>query len=307
MPVKISIVIVSYNVRDLLRKCLQSLLEANMSENMEMIVVDNYSSDGSVEMIKKEFPVVKIIDNTFNAGFSGANNQGIEQGTGDYFFLLNPDTEISKDSLVHLYEYAEAHAEVSIVAPRLLNSDGSVQMSAWRNPRLFDVILETFFLHLVINIKTYPVHKFQQATPVDTASGAALFFSRKVKEKIKGLDPELFWMEDVDLCYRASRLGPVMYLPTTSIIHHSGKSTKTNYHIPISNQIISKLKFFKKHSTFLNYLLACVFSFIHIATRILMFLLFSMSSKQASYKFKAYLYTLKKFFRYVFLDDRSII
>lgn len=307
MSPKISIVIVSYNVRDLLIQCLESVFKADMSDVVEVIVVDNHSSDDSVEMIKNLYPKVKLIENKHNTGFSGANNQGMEQGEGDYFFLLNPDTEISKDTLICLYDYAETNAKVSIVAPRLLNSDGSVQMSAWRNPRLFDVILETFFLHQILNIKTYHVNSFQQATPVDTASGAALFFSRKVKEKIKGLDPELFWMEDADLCYRASRLGEIIYLPSTTVIHHSGKSTKTNYNIPISNQLISKLKFFKKHSTSLNYFLACIFSLLHIITRIILFLGLSIYSKQASYKLKAYLYTFKKFFRYTFLDDRSII
>ena len=129
--VDLSIVIVSWNVRDLLRQCLCSILQSQACE-LEVIVVDNASTDDSVGMVQAEFPDVCIVANTHNRGFPAANNQGIAAAQGRYVFLLNPDTEVVADALATMVDFSDTHPDVGIVGPQLLNPDGSVQPSRRR-------------------------------------------------------------------------------------------------------------------------------------------------------------------------------
>nr|HID14311.1 glycosyltransferase family 2 protein [Anaerolineae bacterium] len=124
----LSIVIVNWNVCDLLRRCLHSILSSGQqpATSIEIIVVDNGSTDGSVEMVRAEFPGVRLIANADNRGFPAANNQGIAAARGRYVLLLNPDTEVVGDALATMVAFADAHPDVGIVGPQLLNPDGSV-------------------------------------------------------------------------------------------------------------------------------------------------------------------------------------
>ncbi|MEA3339438.1 MAG: glycosyltransferase family 2 protein, partial [Chloroflexota bacterium] len=145
----LSIVIVNWNVRDLLRRCLRSIL-ANLQiralVHLQVIVVDNGSSDGSVEMVQAEFPAVHLITNAGNRGFPAANNQGLAIARGRYVLLLNPDTEIVGDALALMVAFADAHPDVGMVGPQLLNADGSVQSSRRRFPTLATGFLESTWL-----------------------------------------------------------------------------------------------------------------------------------------------------------------
>jgi GT2 family glycosyltransferase len=131
MKPEVSVIIVSYNVKQLLFTCLDTLYKFNSILNFEVIVIDNESKDGSVQMVKESFPNVHLIENNFNAGFSGANNQGMRIAKGEFIFLLNPDTEFLDDSLVKLVTFTKSQPEISLVAPKLLNSDHSLQISVW--------------------------------------------------------------------------------------------------------------------------------------------------------------------------------
>lgn len=303
----ISIVIVSYNVKQLLLQCLKSIFANKGTLLIDVIVIDNNSADCSVEAVKIEYPQVLIIENNFNAGFSGANNQGIGIAKGDYVFLLNPDTEIIGDALQQLKEYISNHADCSIVVPQLLNSDTTIQTSVWENHHPFDLIFETFYFHILFQRLNYSSDWMNTTFEVKTASGAALFFRRELIHKIGMLDENLFWMEDIDFCFRASKLGSIWYLNTAKVIHHSGQSQKKNYNIAISNQLISKLKYYKKYSSVAGFGLAIFFCFIFILLRIVAFSLIMPFKKIWRLKAQAYLYAFKKYFNYLILNDNNIV
>jgi len=307
MSVKISVIIVSYNVRELIIQCLQSIFKSKESWDIEVIVVDNHSSDDSLFQIKRLYPQVHLIENKQNVGFSEANNQGLRVANGTFIFLLNPDTEIFENTLALLKLHLENHPQTGIVVPRLLNSDMSIQESAWKDARLRDLFLDLFFLHTIYKVKAHPVEGYVVPTEIETASGAALFFRRDLPEKIGELDKNLFWMEDVDFCYRARKVGNIVYLPEAHVIHHSGKSTKTDFRIPISNQIISKIKFFKKHDSYLTFSSAVLLSYLNVLSRIVLFLTLSPFQKLAKQKLYAYVYTFSKLNRYVFLNVQNVV
>jgi N-acetylglucosaminyl-diphospho-decaprenol L-rhamnosyltransferase len=256
--------------------------------------------------IKEEFPQVVIIENKFNAGFSGANNQGIQKATGEYLFLLNPDTEIYQNTLEKLLNYILENNNCVIVAPQLLNTDLSIQASVFKNHSVIDLVVETLFLHKVIDTINYSKPLLNTTFNVKAISGAALFFHRNLMEKIGLIDEKLFWMEDVDICYRALKYGDLIYYHEAKVIHHIGQSSKKNYKITISNQLLSKLKYYRKHSSIINSIIANVFCLIFIISRLIVFSLLSPVKKLWRIKALAYFYTLKKYFRYVFVNDMSI-
>ena len=302
----ISIIIVSYNVKDLLCKCISSIITSACNLNYEIIVIDNDSKDGSATAIRSQFPQATIIENKFNAGFSAANNQGMSIAKGQYIFLLNPDTEITGDALQQLKKYLEEHNDCAIVAPQLINPDKSIQLSVWKNHRVIDLVIETFYLHKFFSTINYPIQKLHTTFEGKTLSGAALFFRRSLMDKIGMLDENLFWMEDIDFCYRAQKQGAIMYLHSAQIIHHSGQSQKKNYGMSISNQLISKLKYFKKHSNTISVLTATISCFIFIITRIAAFGVLTPLNPIYKLKAQAYIYTFRRYLKYILLNDKSL-
>ncbi len=303
---KLSIIIVSYNVKEFLSKCVLSV-QNNFSE-AEIIVVDNNSSDGSIKMLSEHFSHVKIISNKTNKGFSGANNQGIAMAQSENILLLNPDTEIVNGALNKILEFMNAQKKLCIVGPKLLNSDCSLQISCWKFSGLAEMFLEIFYLHTIFNLRNYSQEKMKKAFECDALSGAALLFKKELVNKIGNLDEKFFWSEDVDFCYRAKKAGAsVIYFPQAEIVHHSGKSSKSNQHIVIANQLISKLKFEKKHGNIFSFFLGCIFTFAQIISRIVILLLLSPLSNSMRIKFNAYFYSLRKFFSYIFRKQNAIL
>ncbi|MCS7187152.1 MAG: glycosyltransferase family 2 protein [Armatimonadota bacterium] len=235
----LSIVIVSWNVREDLRECLQSLLGTgdrglgSGKLDFEVIVVDNASSDGTAEMVKREFPQVKLIVNEENLGFTKANNIGIRQSRGKYILLLNPDTIVKPNALRALVECAEAHPDAGIIGAKLLNPDGSIQRSARSFPDIgAGLFRNTFLGRLFPNnpfVRRYLLTDFSydEVREVDWVSGAAMLVRREVFERI-GLLDESFWAycEDVDLCWRAWQAGfKVLFCPSAVIVHKIGRSS----------------------------------------------------------------------------------
>ena len=289
----VSVVIVSYNVKDFLLACIDSLYLFEKG-SIEIIVVDNNSLDGSMDEVAKRFPLVKLIRNDFNAGFSSANNMGMQIATGRFICLLNPDTQLRSNALSLMREEAN-HNHKAIYATTLLNSDNSLQVSCWKFPSLASVILETFFLHLLFRVHDYPREKFKARFEPDWASGAAILFHHSVAEATGGFDTNLFWMDDVDFCFRAKKLGnQTIYLKSAGIIHHGGKSSAGNQRTAISNQILSKIKYFMKHHGPVTAFIAGIFLFLHIITRLFVFSLLSFT-RTGRIKLDAYFYSLKKF------------
>ena len=303
---QVSIIIVSYNVKDLLCKCISSVIACAGNLNYEVIVIDNDSKDGSPAAAKSLSSQIQIIENKFNAGFSAANNQGIRIAKGRYIFLLNPDTEITGDAIQQLKKYLSEHKSCAIVGPQLLNSDGSIQISTWKDHTSVDLILETFFLNRIFSALNYPSQKLKTAFETKTLSGAALFFRKALTDKIGMLDEHLFWMEDIDLCYRAQKEGSIHYLHTAQVIHHSGQSQKKNYNLSIANQLLSKLKYYKKHSTIVAVCIAHISCFIFITTRIAALSLLMPLNPIYKLKAQAYIYTLQRYLMYLFTNDKRL-
>jgi len=294
----VSIIIVSYNVKDFLSACIHSI-QNNFSKS-EIIVVDNNSADGTVEAIKNKFPDVKMIANRENKGFSGANNQGMAIAQSQNIFLLNPDTEIIGNAIQKLLERLNAQGQLAIIAPKLLNADRSLQLSCWRFPRVFKIFLELFYLHRLTASGNYSRKEMQSAFYPDAVSGAAMLFTKVLINRIGVLDENLFWMEDVDFCYRAKKAGTrVEYFPGAEVVHHIGKSSSSNYRAVIANQLLSKLKYIRKHSNRFIYFLACVLILLQIISRIILLLFLAPFASKYKAKLSSYFYLLQKYFKLI--------
>lgn len=305
---RLSIVIVSYKVKALVLQTLQSIADTAAVIETEIILVDNVSEDGTIEAVREKFPAVKIFANTTNQGFSLGNNQGMAAATGDVFFLLNPDTELRPGALQNLLREAASEKSLYVLGPRLVNSDGSLQISAWKMFRLRDLILEAFFLHRVFRRSEYPPEQYNKTFSPGMLSGAALLFPRALYEKTGGLDPELFWMEDTDFCYRAHAAGAtIRYCPDAEVVHHSGQSSKKNLGVAISNQLLSKLKFLRKHRSGFAWFVGAVFCLQHIVSRIVIFSIAGLGSASARAKGAAYRFAFGKYRRYIFAGDKSLL
>ena len=250
----LSVVILNWNVRDLLQQCLKSLTTAHDPFSTEVIVVDNASSDDSVAMMRAEFPDVRLVVNTTNRGYAGGNNDGIAAATRRYVLILNPDTQAVGDALSTLATYADAHPDVGVVAPQLLNADGSVQSSRRRFPTLMTALFESTWLQPIAPrgvLRDYYVldRADDETQEVDWAVGACLLVRRQVIQQVGALDEEFFmYSEEMDWCRRIQQAGwRIVYLPQAQVIHHMGKSSDqvvAQRHIYFQT---SKVRYFRKH------------------------------------------------------------
>lgn len=234
MSPTLSIIIVSWNVRDLLHRALDAAYASwGDRPGLEIIVVDNASGDGSVDMLREAFPQVRVIANTTNRGFPAGNNQGLDAATGDFLLLLNPDTEVLDDALPRLVGYARRNPDAGMVGAQLLNPDGSVQSSRRHFPTLPVLFLESTWLAKLLPRKQAQ-HYYAQAQPdrvtqdVDWVYGAAMLVRRAVVEQVGGMDEGFFmYSEELDWCHRIKDAGwRVVYCPEARIVHHEGKSSE---------------------------------------------------------------------------------
>ncbi|MFC1477892.1 glycosyltransferase family 2 protein [Candidatus Margulisiibacteriota bacterium] len=205
---ELSIIIVSYNNKQLLGQCLESVYQnAPLGQEPEVIVVDNNSQDGTVNSLREKFPKVRLIINPKNEGFARANNQGIKIAGGDKILLLNNDTIILNDALNKMAAYLDAHPEIGLIGPKLLNEDRTIQVQGsmlgphfWNSPKP----VETKFLR-----------------------GAAIMTTREVLDKVGLLDEGFFFYnEDIDFCWRVIAAGyKAVYYPDAEIVHYGGKTS----------------------------------------------------------------------------------
>jgi N-acetylglucosaminyl-diphospho-decaprenol L-rhamnosyltransferase len=245
---ELSIVIVNWNVRELLRRCLDSILGSDglyvgldtpgysTSEGWtaEVIVVDNASADGSTAMLAQNYPWVRVVANSDNRGFTRANNQGLAISRGRFVLFLNPDTELRPDALRVMLDYAAAQPQVGIIGPQLRYGDGSLQSSRRRFPTLV-----TFFLESTVVQRWWPRNRVlsryyvldrpdDAISRVDWVVGACMLVRRAVLDQIGGFDEGFFmYSEELDLCRRAVDAGwHVVYLPAAVVTHYEGKSSE---------------------------------------------------------------------------------
>lgn len=304
--IKLSVVIVSYNVKDFVCAAIKSVLNY-VDVEKEIIVVDNASKDGTVEALSQSFPEVHVISNKGNVGFSEANNQGFAIARGEYILMLNPDAELLDTELNSAIKLINSSSKPTIVGPRILNPDLSLQVSAWKFQNAFAHFLEAFFINKVYYPFNYKLESINEPTKLDSLSGACLLAKKELVINLGGLDNNLFWMDDVDLCYRVAKMGgECIYFPAWKAKHFIGESSKRNRNIVIANQIISKLKFYKKHKQIANFVLSVFILQLHIFIRLLILLLPALVNKSSFKKLSAYVYTQRRFFQYLFLNKQSV-
>lgn len=232
---ELSIIIVNYNVKEFLQNLLHSIEKASSNIVKEIIVVDNASDDGSVEVIKEKFPSVKLLENKINVGFGRANNQGLAIAKGKYFLFINPDCIVSEDTLDKMISFFESHPDCGLAGCKILNSDGTLQLACRRSfpgpwtsftkvtglSNIFSSsrIFARYNLTYLDENKTYEV---------DAVSGSFMMIRKEVYQKTGGFDEQFFmYGEDLDLCYRVQKNDyKVFYVHSTQIIHYKGESTK---------------------------------------------------------------------------------
>ncbi len=231
---ELSVIIVSFNVRDFLRQCLISAKIASEKINYEILVVDNNSVDGSVEMIKNEFPEVKLIINKVNYGFSVANNQAIKMSGGHFILLLNPDTIVEQDTFSRCIEFMNCHPDAGAMGIRMINGEGSFLPESKRAfPTPASAFFKTFGLSFLfpgskfLNKYYLPHIDSVETSITEVISGAFMFIRREALDKSGLLDEDFFmYGEDIDMSYRLLQTGyNNYYSPEIQIVHFKGKST----------------------------------------------------------------------------------
>jgi len=267
--IDVSVVVVSWNVKALLEKCLLSLLASPVwrlvspegkssgpgTRALEIWVVDSASTDGSVEMVREKFPGVGLIANSDNVGFTRGNNQGIARCRGRTLVLLNPDTEVHADALAVMADYLEWHPDVGVVGPRIATPDGGLQPSRRRFPTYGTAFVESTCLQ-----RWFPRHPLlaryymwdrpdDQEQDVDWIEGACLAARAEVVSHVGGLDERFFmYSEELDWCKRVKAAGwRVVYLPQAQILHYGGQSSDqvvSAKHIHFQR---SKIAYYAKH------------------------------------------------------------
>lgn len=228
----LSTIIITYNSQEILN-CLTSIY-STITTHFETIVVDNNSSDDSVEKIREQFPELKIIKNNINKGYGAACNQAIKVAQGKHILILNPDIVLEENTVEELLKYIEQNREAKIVSCKLKNADGTVQDSFRKFPTIASLILRQFISK---NIK-----ELTAPTKVDWVSGAFMLMRDKYY-----FDEKFFlYFEDVDLC---KTVGDVYYYPLISATHLARRESKRNFKLAIIHAK-SALKYFSKHGFF---------------------------------------------------------
>ncbi|MBT9170699.1 MAG: N-acetylglucosaminyl-diphospho-decaprenol L-rhamnosyltransferase [Actinobacteria bacterium] len=244
MSPDLSIMIINWNTRELLLKCLQSITRHASPKKLEVLVVDNGSTDGSTEAVRKSFSQVRLIKNEENLGFARAANQGIKNSSARHILLLNSDTEVYEGTLERVIDFLDREEKVGAVGLKIVNPDGSLQHSCRRFPSFITATAHAFLGPVMPNNPFSQEYKLarwdhRQVEEVDWVSGAAMGLRRQALDEV-GLFDERFYMylEDMDLCERLKERGwQVKYLPDAVVLHHiAGSSQRRSVRMTIEHQ-----------------------------------------------------------------------
>lgn len=258
----LSIIIVNWNTRALLANCLASLATeqpavAGLSDNLpsrqlaiEVVVVDNGSTDGSVAMLRQQFPDIRLVENAANVGFARANNQAIRQCRGRYVLLLNSDTEVHPGVLEAMVDWLDARSEAGACGPQLLNTDGTHQISCQPMLTPWREFWRLMFLEQLRRQASYNFSQWDLQTPyeVEVLKGACLMLRREALEQVGLLDEQYFmYTEEVDLCYRLRQAGWRLYwLPQVRVTHYGEGSSRQVAEAMYLQLYRSKVQFYRK-------------------------------------------------------------
>lgn len=252
----LSIVIVSYNVGNYLKNCLESVQKTAQNLQPEIIVVDNNSRDNSLEILRKEFPHVRVIANSRNYGFAKGANIGMRVAQGEFILLLNPDTLSLECAITGMLEYMQNHPEIGILGPQLLDPDGSLQHSC----RSFPTWSVYFSNRQSLLNRFFPANQWssryllkqinhKQIQEVDWITGCCLLLRKKMLEEIDYLDEDFFmYIEDVDIAKRAkAKNWNVVYFPSAKLVHFKSKSVLQNRTRMVAEHHKSMYQYYLKH------------------------------------------------------------
>ena len=225
---KLSVVILNYNVRYFLELCLQSVEAALETIPSEIIVIDNNSKDGSCEMVKNKFPLITLIENSSNIGFSKANNQAVQVAKGEYVCILNPDTVVAEDTFKSVLNFADKQTNLGILGCRLIDGSGKYLPESKRNIPRVNIAIKK----VLGSSKGYYAHHVKEfdVAKVDVLVGAFMLLKRALYNSLGGFDEDYFmYGEDIDFSFKAHKKGfNNYYFGSTSVIHYKGESTQRN-------------------------------------------------------------------------------
>lgn len=276
---ELSIIIVSYNVRQLLLDCIKSIIDTCSGIDYEIIVVDNVSSDGSVDALREAFPEVHVIANQENTGFARGNNQGYEMSKGEFILMLNPDTIVKPRAIQSTLEFMRLTPDAGLAGCRLLNPDGSLQTSIRRFPSLREHIGVIFFIDRLLNSQR--MHYRTTPFAIDYCSGAFMMVRRKSLKNMPLLNQEYFmYSEEKDLSLRLKRKGwKTYFVPNGEVIHYGGQSTSQVKEQMFIELLKSQVLFFKRHYSGI-YMYLMIWSFyLSLISKSLLFLLLIHTNK----------------------------
>lgn len=265
----VSVVIVSYNTRELLARCLKSLEKSLVVLKAEVIVCDNASSDQTADMVKKDFPWVRLTENKRNLGFSRANNIAIKKAQGKYILILNPDTEVKVDTIKKMYGFMKKRPEVGIATCKVELLNGELDRdcrrhfpSPWRSFTHFSGLSKIFKGSKIFDQYWMGYLSETSEHEIDSCVGAFMFIRKKDLDRVGLFDKDFFFYgEDLDLCWRFKELGyKVVYTPITKILHHKGaasgmkptsqyltKATRESKKKALAESVRAMELFYKKH------------------------------------------------------------
>jgi GT2 family glycosyltransferase len=249
MDPDLSIIIVNWNTRDLLARCIKSVYDTVMDLNFEVILVDNASTDRSNEMVRQSFPNIYLIENSVNVGFARANNQAIKFCNGRYILFLNSDTVVLENAILKMVQFMDQHPNVGITGPQLLYPNGKPQLSHGAFPTLILEFVSQIGLDKLL-LKFSNIISLNHHNPYKTGyiNGSTLLIRKKTIMQVGELDERFFmFSEEIDLCKRVQNGGwEIYFIPDSKIIHLEGGSTDLNVR-RISLLYSSKLLYFEKY------------------------------------------------------------
>ena len=228
--INVSGAIVTYNNMDTIEKCIGSIVHNTIGVNFKLYVVDNCSSDGTVELIQKKFPMVEVVQNDKNTGFGHAHNLALKHITSKYHFVINPDVMIKEDVITSLVRYMEENTDTLMITPRVLNMDGTEQFLPKRDPSIRYLVLSKFKpLKGYRRIYTRQDENITSPTKIDFCTGCFFGIRTKRFKAVKGFDTRYFmYFEDADLTRRIKQDGDVVFYPKSCIYHEWHRDNMRN-------------------------------------------------------------------------------